>query len=293
MIEKDTIQELFSNALENHTASVRPELWAGVQAKMAVAGVSSVGVAKGISSTAKWLLGGAAAVGTAVITTVAVMNTGSEAPNEKSTFAKQEVITPKEEKNQSTVSDKSIDGTVSIVTQQKNELSERGSENRIDFIAPLSFEENERAEVAEALEAISITTTDKTQEGISNGNSKEQSALVESILNDNTTSTNISESEETKTSSAKITKFPNVFTPNGDRENDLFRIDSEGLTQFSVTILDNTNKTVFKSSDPQFVWDGTGLDGNLLPAGNYVCFVVAQDETGKAVTAHQYVAIRR
>ena len=42
MIEKDNIQELFSKAFENQTYAVRPELWAGVQAKMAAAGVASL-----------------------------------------------------------------------------------------------------------------------------------------------------------------------------------------------------------------------------------------------------------
>ena len=49
MIEKDNIQELFSKAFENQTAPVKPELWSGVQTKMAAAGVGGTTAAvKGV-----------------------------------------------------------------------------------------------------------------------------------------------------------------------------------------------------------------------------------------------------
>jgi uncharacterized protein (UPF0333 family) len=78
VIEKDNIQELFSKAFENQSAPVRPELWAGVQSKMAAAGVAgATSAAKGISVVAKWILGSAAIGVAGVITTLAVLNTST------------------------------------------------------------------------------------------------------------------------------------------------------------------------------------------------------------------------
>ena len=78
MIDKDNIQELFSRSLENHTTPVRPEVWNGLQAKMAAAGVSSVVATKGISALAKWIIGSAAVTGVAVVTTLVVMSSTNE-----------------------------------------------------------------------------------------------------------------------------------------------------------------------------------------------------------------------
>ena len=93
MIEKDNIQELFSKTLENHTAPVRPELWNGLQAKMAAAGVSSVAATKGVSLLAKWIIGSAAVATTAVVTTVAILNSKEE-PQQPKTPEQQQVSTP-------------------------------------------------------------------------------------------------------------------------------------------------------------------------------------------------------
>ena len=52
---------------------------------------------------------------------------------------------------------------------------------------------------------------------------------------------------------------PNIFTPNGDGNNDYFQIfPSHGTsyTDFSVMIKSKLGKKVFESNDPSFKWDG-------------------------------------
>jgi len=52
---------------------------------------------------------------------------------------------------------------------------------------------------------------------------------------------------------------PNVFTPNNDNVNDLFRIFGklEGLEYMQIQIFNRIGEKVFESYDHQFTWDGT------------------------------------
>ena len=87
--------------------------------------------------------------------------------------------------------------------------------------------------------------------------------------------------------------MPNVFTPNGDGSNDLLFIESELLTEFSVVVLDLNNQVIFKSSDPNFKWDGRMLNGDIAPSGTYVYYVTAIDQFGNAVQKHSSLRINR
>ncbi len=50
--------------------------------------------------------------------------------------------------------------------------------------------------------------------------------------------------------------IPNVFTPNDDGENDFFRVKSENLKTFKISLYNNLGKLVFESLDPNFKWLG-------------------------------------
>jgi gliding motility-associated-like protein len=57
--------------------------------------------------------------------------------------------------------------------------------------------------------------------------------------------------------------IPNVFTPNGDSQNDTYRIDKQFLVYcdpgFKFTIFNRWGKVVFESTDPNFEWSADGL----------------------------------
>jgi gliding motility-associated-like protein len=74
--------------------------------------------------------------------------------------------------------------------------------------------------------------------------------------------------------------MPNAITPNGDGINDVLSLDSEGLTDFNVVILDAANTLVYSSTDPSFKWNGTLLNGDPAPAGTYQYYFTAKDENG-------------
>jgi gliding motility-associated-like protein len=63
-------------------------------------------------------------------------------------------------------------------------------------------------------------------------------------------------------------KIPNVFTPNGDGTNDHFEI--LGLPLYSTLLVyDRSGREIFSSKAYKDEWDGSDMDGNLLPQDNY------------------------
>lgn len=50
---------------------------------------------------------------------------------------------------------------------------------------------------------------------------------------------------------------PDAFTPNGDAHNEVFRVLSFGIYDYSITIYDRWGQEVFSSTDPEKAWDGT------------------------------------
>lgn len=50
--------------------------------------------------------------------------------------------------------------------------------------------------------------------------------------------------------------IPNVFTPNGDNKNDLFKINIKNYKNFKINIYNRWGGDVFESNDPLISWDG-------------------------------------
>ncbi len=69
--------------------------------------------------------------------------------------------------------------------------------------------------------------------------------------------------------SSELQRVPNVFTPNGDGDNDVFRLGGTPdpcYDSLTVTIYNRWGKKVYESEDPYFEWDGT-----LKGKGNADC----------------------
>ena len=62
---------------------------------------------------------------------------------------------------------------------------------------------------------------------------------------------------------------PNSFTPNNDMINDEFRISAGNMDSFEILIYNRWGEVIFRSTNPDFSWDGT-LDGNEMLQGTYV-----------------------
>ena len=101
------------------------------------------------------------------------------------------------------------------------------------------------------------------------------------------------EDSEISNSFEEVIVLPNIFTPNGDRVNDVFMIEMTEKSEFQIIVLNAKNQTVFKSNDANFEWDGTMLNGDPAPTGNYLYYFSAKDLNGKDVTKSSILKIQR
>lgn len=63
--------------------------------------------------------------------------------------------------------------------------------------------------------------------------------------------------------------IPNVFTPNGDNQNDLFKVEYSGDEAFVIRIYDRWGVTCFETRNARQAWDGLDLNGNPVLEGVY------------------------
>ena len=79
-------------------------------------------------------------------------------------------------------------------------------------------------------------------------------------------------------------ELPNVFTPNGDNINDIFKsYNPGGVKQVDMKIFNRSGKLVFKTEDPNINWDGRDIDSKRFVATGvyyYICDVFENRLTG-------------
>jgi len=67
--------------------------------------------------------------------------------------------------------------------------------------------------------------------------------------------------------------IPNVFTPNGDKLNDLFFVNATYADSYTIYIYDRWGKEIFTSNQATNPWDGTTKGGSQVPDGVYYYIV--------------------
>lgn len=84
-------------------------------------------------------------------------------------------------------------------------------------------------------------------------------------------------------SKSSIDNVPNVITPNGDRINDYFSVNSTDIETFVISIRDNKGNEIFNSTDKDFIWDGTDFNGNVVEKGMYTYLIIAEGKDGTVI----------
>ena len=260
MTEKDQIKELFAKGLQDHQVQVDPALWSSISSSI------GTGAAKtGLGLLAKTLIGVAAS---AVVAGAVYLSLEQDKPAPK----KQEGKTLQEAK-------KPIESKEVIITKPTKPTIQTLHYDPLpigcfpiiddtefgipDFDAqPYSGTNAEVQAFTSAIEPQNVPVVNPTQ-----------GQLVQQIA----TPSQIAPIQEAQARKTTPISLPNIFTPNGDGQNEALQInwDRAEVQDFSIVVLDAQNKVVFKSSDPEFSWNGTDLGEEKLPRGNYIYFVSA------------------
>jgi len=284
MEEKDSIKDLFQEKLSQLETPVRPELWSAVSSS--IASSSAVATTTGMSLLAKITIGitiAASVSGTIIFLSKDEAKKTPKIEEQKANEQKESKPNPTENKveNNSTVSTNSNSNPVNRVSENTATATNNQFESIIDNTifestalveGPISYAQIETKEEVKAPKnnpKVEIATSAQNQE-------TKQNVATEKLP------------EESKLQF----KLPNIFTPNGDGNNDYLKLDVENVNEFVIVILDAKSNVVFKSEDADFKWDGTNLNGDKLPAGNYIYYVTAKDLEGKAVTKYSALTIK-
>ena len=271
MIEKDYIKELFQEKLTSHEVPVRADLWTSVSSSI---GGSSV-AATSMSIATKLLI--AASVSAVALVTFYLVNDKNleQSPIKKENPQEQRIIT--------------ID-TLKIEEVKKDEkLLPKQPEQRLDCAYDFSTPENESDLNSEFQQS---NKSDINKEIITEKGLQKIDQQDPIIRNNYTSTSEIVAKPEIKTKEKESTVLlPNIFTPNSDGKNDFLSIKIGEVTEFSVVILNQANKVIFTSNDPNFLWDGFATNGELSPAGTYVYYISAKDLNGKLLTKYSSLTI--
>jgi gliding motility-associated-like protein len=73
--------------------------------------------------------------------------------------------------------------------------------------------------------------------------------------------------------------IPDIFSPNGDGNNDVFRLRGHGITNVEFLVYSRWGELVFSSKDINKGWDGT-INGKPQPSGNYIYYIQASLNDG-------------
>ncbi|GIV28818.1 MAG: hypothetical protein KatS3mg027_2632 [Bacteroidia bacterium] len=76
---------------------------------------------------------------------------------------------------------------------------------------------------------------------------------------------------------------PNIFTPNNDGINDVFKVIASGYKDFSMQIYNRFGQLIFESLSPTIGWNGKTASGLDVTVGTYFYIIKAVAPDGKDV----------
>jgi gliding motility-associated-like protein len=276
MENKDQIKELFQQQLSNHQEAVRPEIWASVSSAIA----TPVLVTTGISILSKTLIG--LSIAASVIVSAYLLYSSDDkavkAPTQQKQKAKEVPSIPN---NNTLVPIETKKNTIPLIVLENNNLL--SSEDVV-------YDVNDPKTIP--FESVQLPNTAPLQdlgENVSNDPVKTNNDFVVMPQVENAHEPALSPEKDQE---LKVV-LSNVFTPNGDGTNDYLFIQSEGLLDFSVVVLNQKNQIIYQSTDAKFSWDGKLASGEEAPAANYIYFVTAKSSNGKFIQQSSTLLIQR
>ncbi|MCH2229419.1 MAG: gliding motility-associated C-terminal domain-containing protein [Crocinitomicaceae bacterium] len=278
---KDQIEQLFSDKLRNFEANVDPSMWNSVVSQVAA---QSSATATSMSIFTKVIIGiGAASIITVGTVILTLKGDSQKADNNVHTDDIELGVDSEEESVRKVVTNK-------IYNANQESLNEFLDEQipLVTEVPPTRIEDESIELVETPIDVSEEFVFELEQEVVE----QEQEELLKPEL------IILEESNEIKVEAEEIVLYsieslPNIFTPNGDGNNDVFKLTSKGLYDFNITVLNSQNKVVFQSNDLNFEWRGQDFAENNCSEGNYVYYITARDNAGNPVNKYSQLVLKR
>ena len=281
MEKKDLIKDVFKEKLESFEADVRPDLWNTLSSK--VSSTTATSASSGVSFLSKAIIGTSLASVVFVSAYFLLKDQSSSVNKVNSTSSTNKVLVEKANTDKQT---KSLDSEKQNALKQEEIKPEKNHSVILESVIitePIEIDNTPVIHLKNEVEPSIVLVDEVENQSILPETTKEaQPQLKENLVETIATAP-----------ASKIEDLPNIFTPNGDGANDFLEIKSSDLMEFSLVVIDAKNKIVFSSQDPSFKWDGTLMNGDEAPSGNYIYYVTAKDAQGGAVTRSSSLMIRR
>jgi gliding motility-associated-like protein len=305
MSDKDPIKDLFREKLQSHEVMPSKAVWSNVSSSLGHSAASASGL--GASSILK-IAAVAVGVTTAGVASYFYFNSEESSPKVTEKIVLQEEVLDEplssetlevEQKDKSSSEPIIQSETPTISNRQISEVKDQ--ESQPDLTAQESLPVSNPSEKQADFDVQENTITENVITSPSSVEETESVEENESLVNNVLDTPEVLEQEiipaleldEVVLPAKEIIVLPNIFTPNGDRVNDLFSIEMSEKSEFQIIVLDAKNQIVFKSNDSNFEWDGTLLSGAPAPAGNYLYYFSAKDMAGNDVTKSSMLKIQR
>lgn len=88
------------------------------------------------------------------------------------------------------------------------------------------------------------------------------------------------------------TSIPNIFTPNGDGENDVFYFNTNGVDNFSIWIYNNNGTLIYSQTAKTISWTGVDNSGHECKPGTYY-YVVKSTSSDKRHNTAGFIQLFR
>lgn len=306
MQNTDNIEKLFKETFQNFEADVTPQMWANIQNKLSSVTASAAEPALKFA-LGKVVAGVAATVGIAgsiwYFSVTENNVTENKVPeNTLPTEAKKEIVSNKAQPSfhienvasEKTKKPKTVqqNNFQYFISQNKNSEPVEISSFEQPSVSPVSQEENHVTPSLPYKPKLGKAPKDdkgmirmnqnyfKAKPAKENAEKQTLQNQEESISEGETTDYKQQSPVTEKKPAAEINLI-NVFSPNGDGYNDLFKINCKNVISLSVVIYNQVGEIVAKWNTPEGSWDGKLMNGSDAPEGVYFYSIKATgiDET--------------